>query len=100
MNNDESILMRNIIDMLVNGAPNIKRQSTGALRNSIKEAQNGIEIGGQSGGTMVDYAPYTDLKWEHPRWHGKQNPNEGWINRLAIQGIRIFAQRMGYKVVE
>lgn len=93
---DVSVLERMLKDMLVEGAPNIKRQSTNALRNSIKITSGGLEIGGNSGNTYVDYAPYTNEKWIN---RPGTNPNEGWINRLTLQAVNIFAEKYGYKVV-
>jgi len=95
MNKDESELLRLLKDALVEGAPNKKRASTNALRKSIKIVGTNVTIGGG----VVDYAPYTEKKWISPRWNGKQNPNEGWAEMIALQTIRIFASRMGYKVV-
>jgi hypothetical protein len=33
------------------------------------------------GGEIAPYAVYTNEKWGSPRWGGKRNPNEGWVNR-------------------
>ncbi len=82
-------------DMLVSGAPNIKRQSTNALRNSISVIADTVVIGGG----IVDYAPYTTYAWISPRWKGAKNPNEGWVERLTIQAMTIAALRLGYRVV-
>ena len=27
---------------------------------------------------IAPYMPFTTLPWISPRWHGRQNPNEGW----------------------
>lgn len=32
------------------------------------------------GNEIVDYAQATNEKWEDERWHGKKNPNEGWVD--------------------
>ena len=29
---------------------------------------------------QAPYTPYTNEPWTAERWHGKQNPNEGWWN--------------------
>lgn len=52
--------------------------------NSIRElqefktpTQNVIGIGGE----LAPYAVYTNEKWISPRWSGRSNPNENWIQR-------------------
>lgn len=35
---------------------------------------------------IAPYMPFTNEKWEDPRWNNKQNPNEGWWNR-ACQNV-------------
>lgn len=37
------------------------------------------------GGEPAPYAIYTNEPWSSPRWNGKSNPNEGWINN-AVHG--------------
>lgn len=54
---------------------------TGNLREQIK----GLEIGENEyqisiGGPLAPYAVYTNEKWVSPRWKGRENPNEHWIN--------------------
>lgn len=58
-------------------------------------AQNGIQFiaDGQVtvGGEPAPYAVYTNEPWISERWHGKQNPNEGWLKysiERAKPGIR------------
>jgi hypothetical protein len=92
---EASTVLMLLRDMLVSGAPNIKRQSTNALRNSISVISDTVVIGGG----IVDYAPYTTYAWTHPRWNGAKNPNEGWVERLTIQAMTIAAMRLGYRVV-
>lgn len=91
----ESVLAKLISDMLVNSAPNVRRRSTGALRNSIHTEGNRIVVGGGN----VDYAVYTNSPWISPKWHGAQNPNEAWADDTVIQGVLLFAAQHGYKVV-
>lgn len=38
------------------------------------------------GGEPAPYAIYTNEPWISPRWGGKQNPNQAWIQR-AIQEV-------------
>lgn len=89
-----SVLLFQLRDILVSGAPNIKRQSTNALRNSINVVGDSVVIGGG----IVDYAPYTTYAWVSPRWKGAKNPNEGWVQRLTIQAMTIAAWKYGYRV--
>lgn len=91
---DISILARLIKDTLVELAPNKRRKSTNALRNSIHIEGNNIIVGGG----IVDYAVYTNEKWISPRWNGKQNPNEAWVEVAVRQVILVFATRYGYTV--
>lgn len=39
---------------------------------------------------IAPYVPYTNEPWLSPKWHGKQNPNEGWWQRFAEEFIRRF----------
>jgi hypothetical protein len=39
------------------------------------------------GGEIAPYAPVTNEVWLSPRWNGKQNPHEGWI-QSAIEEMR------------
>jgi len=98
---EESALLRMIKDALVNGAPNIRRESTNALRLSVKILGDDIEIGGatthQKG--FVKYAAATNEAWTHPRWHGRQNPNEGWADRITLYYANLFALQYGYTLV-
>jgi hypothetical protein len=93
---DISVMLRMMQDMLVYGAPNIKRQSTNALRNSIRIEGSKIIIGGGS----VSYAYDTNADWsELPYRNGLKNPNEAWVDRIVKQALIIFARKYGYKVV-
>lgn len=91
-----SVLLRLLQDMLVYGAPNIKRQSTNALRNSVRVVGNEILIGGG----VVHYAYDTNADWSKlPYRRGKINPNQGWVDRITMQALALFATKYGYKVV-
>lgn len=43
---------------------------------------------------IAPYIPYTNEPWLSERWHGKQNPNEGWWQRFADE----FAKRLATKL--
>lgn len=38
-------------------------------------------------GNVIPYIPYTEYEWKSPRWHGKQNPNEGWIRTNTVNDL-------------
>ena len=91
-----SEMLRMLQDMLVYGAPNIKRQSTNALRNSVRIEGNNIVIGGG----LIRYAHDTNADWSTLSYRqGLTNPNEGWVDRIVKQALIIFASKYGYKVV-
>lgn len=33
---------------------------------------------------IAPYAPYVNEKWVSPKWHGRQNPNEGFWKEVFI----------------
>ncbi len=35
---------------------------------------------------IAPYVPYTNEEWISPRWNGKKNPNQGWIDN-AFENI-------------
>jgi hypothetical protein len=101
LGDDESALLGMLQNALTYGAPNIKRQSTNALRLSVKIVGTTVEIGGATTHPRgyVKYAAATNNKWESPRWKGRQNPNEGWADKITMQVCAIFAMKYGYRVV-
>ena len=63
--------------------------STNLVRHGIQSKVDGEVIVG--GSDVAPYAVYTNEPWISDRWHGKKNPNEGWLDRSierAIPGIR------------
>lgn len=57
---------------------------TGNLKRTIKTSQtapNQFTI--TIGGPKAPYVLFVNEKWVHPRWNGRQNPREGFINRAA-----------------
>lgn len=93
---DMSELLRLIKDMLVYGAPNVKRQSTNALRNSIRIEGDEIIIGGG----VIRYAHDTNADWSTLEYrHGLVNPNQEWVDKLVKQALIIYSSKYGYKVV-
>lgn len=66
-------------------------------KDTFKLVNNGIVIVNSEyigiGGENAPYAVYTNEKWEDERWGGKQNPNEGWIQR-AIDSAQEFLKQL------
>ena len=78
---------------------------TGNLRQALDYTITGNTIdiyirtadnnnGSNEDGSIAPYAPYTNEPWISPRWHGNQNPNEGWWQRFAAE----FAKRLATKL--
>lgn len=70
---------------------------TGNLsRNAIKYEQVGYKKWKITvNQDIAPYMPYTNEKWLSPKWHGKQNPNEGWWNDIVIEAMNIIATNVG-----
>ena len=65
---------------------------TGNLeRNGIRIQVEGsglkVIIGHETSKQLGEYGVYTNEPWISPRWGGKQNPNEGWIERGIKKAI-------------
>ena len=43
---------------------------------------------------IAPYVVYTNEPWKSPKWHGKQNPNEGWWECFCDE----FAKRLASKL--
>lgn len=50
-------------------------------------------------GKIAPYNIYTNEPWVSPRWRGKSNPNEGWIDDGAYLVAAIIAQSLGGTLV-
>lgn len=50
-------------------------------------------------GNVAPYAVFTNEPWISPKWRGKRNPNEGWIDDGAYLMAMIIAQSLGGTVV-
>jgi len=42
------------------------------------------------GAELAPYAPFTNEPWISPRWHGKPNPNEAWIQNTIINNEELI----------
>ena len=55
--------------------------------NGIRFAEDATKFTITFDGNVVPYIPYTEFKWKHKRWKGKQNPNEKWIRRNTVNDL-------------
>lgn len=61
---------------------------TGNMHDTIRlDIINTNECTVTIGGADAPYAVYTNEKWIAPRWRGRDNPNEKWID----SGVHTFA---------
>ena len=61
---------------------------TGNLQSAVKVRDlpnGGFEIYIDT--NQAYYAPYTIEPWIHGRWHGRENPNEGWTSEAMVEFI-------------
>lgn len=49
---------------------------------------------------IAPYVYYTEEPWISPRWHGKKNPNEGWIEDGVLKIAEAIAEALGGTVIE
>lgn len=62
--------------------------------NALKYEITGDTIDISVDESIAPYMPYTNEPWFSDKWHGKQNPNEGWWQRFAEE----FAKRLATKL--
>lgn len=88
---------------VINAAVSIVEDMSGELvpRDTGNMAFNAltININGDTIDIFVNpniapYVPYTNEPWLSPKWHGAQNPNQGWWQRFAEE----FAKRLATKL--
>ena len=75
---------------------------TGNMRYN---ATNYMNMGGLScqikvDGNIAPYAVYTNAPWVSPRWHGKKNPNEGWVQGGLELVAMYLSQQLGGAPIE
>lgn len=71
---------------------------TGNLSKSINAENEQLVI--TIGDDDVQYAPFTNEPWVDEKWHGKQNPNEGWINRALEIALPIVDSLLQGSITE
>lgn len=75
---------------------------SGNLRNhGIELVQTGInEYTISIGAPNAPYAVYTNEVWVAPRWNGKKNPNEHWIDNAVEDVVDMICEQTGGKLAK
>lgn len=50
------------------------------------------------GGEVAPYAPATNGPWESPRWKGRVNPNQGWVDNAIAEAKPMIASLMSGEI--
>ena len=92
--NNRDIMAYNVLLMALKS---VCPYRTGNLeRNGIRvKIDNGtmcVEIGHDTSKVLGEYAVYTNEPWISPKWGGKQNPNQGWIERGIEKALPLIRQ--------
>ena len=92
--NNRDIMAYNVLVMALKS---VCPYRTGNLeRNGIRvNIDNGsmcVEIGHETSKLLGEYAVYTNEPWISPKWGGKQNPNQGWIERGIEKALPLIRQ--------
>lgn len=92
--NNRDIMAYNVLVMALKS---VCPYRTGNLeRNGIRvKIDNGsmcVEIGHDTSKVLGEYAVYTNEPWISPKWGGKQNPNQGWIERGIEKALPLIKQ--------
>lgn len=92
--NNRDIMAYNVLVMALKS---VCPYRTGNLeRNGIRvKIDNGtmcVEIGHETSKLLGEYAVYTNEPWISPKWGGKQNPNQGWIERGIEKALPLIKQ--------
>ena len=67
--------------------------------NSIRIDRNRgcVLIGGEE---IAPYAPITNEPWIADKWQGKQNPNEGWVQKAIEEALPIIQRVLSGKATD
>lgn len=84
-------------NVLVMALKSVCPYRTGNLeRNGIRvKIDNGtmcVVVGHDTSKLLGEYAVYTNEPWISPKWGGKQNPNQGWIERGIEKSLPLIRQ--------
>ena len=92
--NNRDIMAYNVLVMALKS---VCPYRTGNLeRNGIRvQIDNGtmcVVVGHETSKLLGEYAVYTNEPWISPKWGGKQNPNQGWIERGIEKALPLIRQ--------
>ena len=92
--NNRDIMAYNVLVMALKS---VCPYRTGNLeRNGIRvKIDNGtmcVAVGHETSKLLGEYAVYTNEPWISPKWGGKQNPNQGWIERGIEKALPLIKQ--------
>lgn len=92
--NNRDIMAYNVLLMALKS---VCPYRTGNLeRNGIRvKIDNGtmcVVVGHETSKLLGEYAVYTNEPWISPKWGGKQNPNQGWIERGIEKALPLIKQ--------
>ena len=74
---------------------------TGNLRyNAIKLEKEGNDYVIYVDQKIAPYMVFTNEPWISDKWGGKQNPNEGWFDKVAELVAKKIASALGGKIEE
>lgn len=74
---------------------------TGNMRyNATRYVQYSDAVEIRVDARTAPYAVYTNEPWRSPRWHGKKNPNEGWVEGGVELIAMYLAQSLGGRVIK
>ena len=84
-------------NVLLMALKSVCQYRTGNLeRNGIRvKIDNGtmcVVVGHETSKLLGEYAVYTNEPWISPKWNGKQNPNQGWIERGIEKALPLIKQ--------
>lgn len=66
------------------------------FRNGIRIVENKVIVGGE----IAPYAVFTNEPWTSEKWHGKKNPNEGWVQRAIEEALPLVQRVLGGRATE
>ena len=92
--NNRDIMAYNVLVMALKSVcpyrtGNLERKG---IRVKIDNGTMCVEIGHDTSKVLGEYAVYTNEPWISPKWGGKQNPNQGWIERGIEKALPLIKQ--------
>ena len=67
----------------------------GNLKASISSYNRSLNHFSVVVGQNIKYAVYVEEEWLSPRWKGRQNPNEKWLNKTVEKFASNIYQKVG-----